>query len=511
MIDVRPDESLSWAPVGASSAGSSSPTPQPPAGNRRRAWVVLGGVGAIIALVVAANVVTSPDDRPRAAPTTQASASPTTVAPTRSTSPSTAADTAVGTTDAVPTTPTVVADPPPGYRVVHAERYLSGIGGESDGQLWTTWSADAQSASWVSITAWPADTGWRSTGSSRVWLTSGVGVLNRATDATVTLDAERDEHHVTIQARGLDTPSLAAVFDSLSFPDDRLGDVPALSALGLHLLATSSPTDTDARQTEVLSIGFASTADPQQWIYVTVGQPMTSFDRAMRTFRMRQPTAMAVGTHLATFGLDGRFTDQEQPIAIVDVDGTEVELLGGASVQELITLARTLRTGTDDDWKALVETVQAPTDSTTGGSELKIAEGRMRTGASWVASAIVGDPRSPFGDQPMVGVQLSAASVSGDGREPDSYGNWVPTAGDAPVIQAVASADGVVLLGRVGADHPAAELRVTVADTAYHAAVVSPGVEAPGLWAAVGFSELAAYHAELIDPDGTVLATLDDT
>ncbi len=78
-------------------------------------------------------------------------------------------------------------------------------------------------------------------------------------------------------------------------------------------------------------------------------------------------------------------------------------------------------------------------------------------------------------------------------------------------IRPFAAVLGVVLVATAGRDHPGAELRVTVAGAAYHSVVVDIGPDAPALLAAVGFSELAPYHAELVGADGQVLATFDGT
>ena len=90
-----------------------------------------------------------------------------------------------------------------------------------------------------------------------------------------------------------------------------------------------------------------------------------------------------------------------------------------------------------------------------------------------------------------------------------SAGAQVAIDDGADGIQPIAGESGVVLVARAGRDQPGAELRVAVADASYHASVVDPGPEAPGLFGTLGFSELAPYHAELVGADGTLLATLD--
>ena len=117
--------------------------------------------------------------------------------------------------------PFVLADPPPGFSVAGAERFTT----EPDptlGQLWATWSADPSTATWVAIAAWPSDQPFSTIGTSRVWLSTGVGIVTHAADGTVTLDGNRDGFHVSIQAGGLDTPALAAIMDSLVFDRGQL-------------------------------------------------------------------------------------------------------------------------------------------------------------------------------------------------------------------------------------------------------------------------------------------------
>ncbi len=302
-------------------------------------------------------------------------------------------------------------------------------------------------------------------------------------------------------------PALAAVLDSLQFDGERLAEPTALGDLGLRRIASNEPTTSaDGSRRDVSSISFVSTADPAQWINVTVGPALSTIDRAMRGFLLRQPVAMTIGTHVATFGLDGRIADHDQPIGLIDIDGVEVELTGGASTNELITLARSLRIGSADEWSALVEHSRATETAGPSLHELTIDDGVTRSGGRWHASVEVGADQP----EPVLGVTFSG-TTDDHGQDSVSYTVSSALADDAAVIQPNASATGVVLIARVGAAHVGAELRVVVADASYHATVASPGTETSALFAAVGFSELASYHAQLVDADGTVLATLDDT
>ena len=128
----------------------------------------------------------------------------------------------------------------------------------------------------------------------------------------------------------------------------------------------------------------------------------------------------------------------------------------------------------------------------------------MRTGAGWNAGLSFG-----AGEPPLVDVAFRRAESDRSAPPLMTVSTALDDGGVG--IQAMASEAGVVLVARTGRDHVGAELRVTVADASYHASVADPGPAAPGLFAALGFSELAAYHAELVDSDGTVVVVLDGT
>jgi hypothetical protein len=503
LIHAQSADEPEWAPLPATPVAA---PPSPP--TRRRAWIVLAAVGAIVGIVVGANVIGGPDDR-RAAPPTTVLASTTTAAPTTapSSTPPTGSGGSSGATSVDPTTPVVVADPPPGYAVAQAARFELGPD-ETDGQLWTTWGTDQRAGTWVAITAWPTDEPGMTTGTSRVWLSTGVGVVTRHADGTIALDAQRAGHHVTVLANRLDLSALAAVMDTVEFSGDHLSGSAAVAGLGLRLANEStaaSPSDAPRRQ--MSSIGLASTSDPQQWIQIVTGRSLGTFDRAMRSFLLRDPTAIVVGGgHLATFGIDGRVPDVDMPIAIVDVDGQEVELSGGSSVRDLMNVAATLRTGTADDWQALVDESTSLHSPHVSSSELSINDGRTRTGISWRAELIVTEAQPT-----QVVAAFEGGSPAGQYAVSDVSGAAALATPDTPGIQAFASAGGVVLVAHVGRDQPGAELRVAVADGSYHSTVTDPGPAAPALFAAAGFSELASYHAELVGAGGVVLASLDDT
>ena len=225
--------------------------------------------------------------------------------------------------------------PPPGYALADAERF-DGRSRASTGQLWTTWSTDPSTATWVSITVVARRRSGRADGHARgSGCATGVGVAHRARRRHVDArrrprrpprddDGRRARHAGARRGDGLRCASTAS----------ELADPPALAGLGLRLVAdverarpTRAP-PTSRRRT----IAFAGPR-AEQWIHVH-GRPAAEHvrSRAMRSFLLRDPVAMTVGGgHLATFGTDGRVADGEpRRSRIVDVDGAEVELSGGA-------------------------------------------------------------------------------------------------------------------------------------------------------------------------------------
>jgi hypothetical protein len=506
MLDTAGSDDAPWAP--------DAPRPEPSApagaGSRRRMWIALGGVGALVAIIVGANVLAEPDEPRRAAPATSTSApSPSSAPVAASTSPPGPADSGGSAPNrASIAAPIIVADAPSGYSVQQADRYQDAPIATT-GQLWTTWAADALSATWVAITAWPDDQDWSATGTTRVWLSNGVGVLSRRDDGTTVLEAGREGHHITLQANGVAPPALASVMDSLHVEGGRIARSSALDALGLRLVVDAAgdlpPSPQPPSPAESSTISFVADDGQAGAIDVIVGRPLNVFDRAMRTFLLREPVSMVVGAgHLATLGVDGRYGDASQLLAIVDVDGTEVELSGAATAKrELLAVARSLRVGTEDDWTGLVAAASSSEPPADAATDVAVAAGAMRTGTTWRASVVLGGGWPSFVQVTMTPVQA--------GSGPTTFGGGVVGPGADDVIQPIASRDGVVLVAQTARDHPGTELRVTVADGTYHVAMTDPAPSAPGLFGALGFSELAAYHAELVGADGTVLATLDGT
>lgn len=473
-----------------------APALVPATSSRRRGRIALGAAGAVVAILVAANVMSDPGEKGRTAPTS------TTVVTTTARPTTTSATTQPPTSDGPSTQGSmdlasrpIVVDLPPGFALTSADRSAVSFD-PTPGQLWANWSTDPASGSWVLLTVYPGSAGY-SSGESRVWTREGVGVLTRNVDGTLRLDAERDGDLVMVLARGLPVDSLVAVADSVEVVGSKLAADGAIGDLGLRLLASS---DDDAGSTATgrgTFLSVVSTSDPDDWVFVSSG-PVRTFDRALRAFMLRDAQAITLGgSHLATVGIDGRSSGpQPQYIAVVDVDGTEVEV-SGADRDHVISVAGGLRLGTDADFSELAATSQQPPDSP--GTQLDLGSGRLRTGELWHASMYLAGSRS-----------FVALDIGGDRSSP-AFSGSMPAAVGPIGIQAVATSAGVVLFARAGREHLGAELRVAVADASYHATLSDPGPEAAGGFAALGFSELAPYHAELVAADGTVLAVLDGT
>ena len=350
ILDVDPIDQSAWAAV--PSAAPPPLAPAAPAASRRRTWIALGAVGAFVAIVVAANVVGGPEERPKAVPAS--------------------------------TTVDGVDDHHGGdHQLAAARRLGPGYGAASSvpvvlaaAATWLSagrrrtlrrWSRRLDRSAVDDVVDHPdrGDVGvdhrrgpWTS-GSCRwaalgVWLRTGVGILTKHDDGTSTLDANVGDRHVIMTADGLSNGQLAAAMDSIRVDGEQLSDPASFSGLGLRKVADVEQLPTDAPSVRASYIAFAGPR-ADQWISVTVGQSLSTYSRTMRSFLLRDPVAMTVGGgHLATFGTDGRVADGEpHPIGIVDVDGIEVELSGGTSVDQLVTMAQTLRLGTEDDWTAI--------------------------------------------------------------------------------------------------------------------------------------------------------------
>ena len=408
--------------------------------------------------------------------------------------------------------PTVLADPPAGYSLAVADRFVAG-GNVVPAQLWTSDPQHPESSAWAVVTATPTPTVQprpvSGNGQSRLALSDGVGIVT--IDGAITkTNANIDGGEASISAVGLDMGVLAAILNDLQLVDGRLNEPQVFADHGFRLLASRNPADNDSAPAhQVEQLAFHNTATGNA-ITVLIGQPVSPFDRALRTFMLRDPRVAVVGgIQTAIVGTDS--FSGGRPVAIVDFDGTEVVLQGGANPDELLTVAASMHLGDNHDWQALTEaaTRASQTDSESGANRstatLPIAHGTFSDTTSW---SIALSPFYPTDDpHQLLIVDVNGPAGSGSGsaefaRQPNS---------NEAFLQPLGSASGVLIVAYAGRAQPGSRIVVTTSNSTQGVDLTDPGEQSPGLFAVVGIQELVSYHAELRSANGEILATLDGT
>ena len=412
-------------------------------------------------------------------------------------------------------TPPIMVDVPAGYAVTYAERYDPDTSATATAQqLWANNPDDVTESAWVVISG---DTSGATplpifdAGQTRLAVNEGVAVVAHVVgldgDDTVNVHAPIADGTISIQARGVDDSSLAAVVNATTVNDGQLDTGAVLVDRGFHLLGATDGVASPARSM-ISTIGMIADDDPDGGIFVSAGQPLTSFDRAIRAFMLRDARVVTVGgVHTAIIGRDARDNLSRQ--AIVDLDGTEVVIGGRVDNDDvLLAVARSLRLGTLDDWEALRTAAERAQQRQFPAAQRTFLRSGTMTGAvPWMLNLDAGAAR------PASQVLVVDTTGPARGSTATTFTAGVPLdtrlATGGPGIQAEATISGVVLVAAVGRDHPGSRLVVTAGPLTLTDDLTDPGELAPGLFGAVGYNELVPYHAELVGAGGTVLATLD--
>ena len=265
-------EPMRW-PDDTPAVGSHPEDGSPP--SRRRSWVVAGAVEcAIVAFVVAANVVGGGDVGRSTAPASTATATVPVIGSTVPAQPATTTP-SVTVVAGPPNPPVILASAPAGYRLVEAD--LRDVGGDQvqPAQLWATNPDDPATSAWVLLTAYAAPTGSASGGSGtgrlHVPVSDGVGLLDVTPGGLSLLDAPIDGGGVQLTASGMDVAAMAAVINDTRLTGQGLAPSvgPRCDRRGFSLIADSGPTTSASTVRRVRSIGFSSADDG--WIGVSVG------------------------------------------------------------------------------------------------------------------------------------------------------------------------------------------------------------------------------------------------
>ena len=467
-----------------------------------------GRAGAIVALVVAANVVGGGDVGRSTAPVSTAAATVPVIASTVPAQPATTTP-SVTVVAGPPNPPVILASAPAGYRLVEAD--LSGRGWRSGaaGAVVGTNPADPATSAWVLLTAVAAPTGSASGGSGtgrlRVPVSAGVGLLDVTPGGLSLLDAPIDGGGVQLAASGMDVAAMAAVIN-----DTRLTGQGLAPSVGT--LTERVQPDRRLRADYVCFDGPPGPIDrvpsaDDGWIGVSVGGRADAVERAARAFTIRDLQATVVGGRYPAIAGHVALWDGA-PVVMIDIDSAQVTLTGGSSIDELLTFAASLRPGTDDESAALQTAAHADPPAPGPASAQRPVDlarsGTFSGDVRWRAELWVDDA----GSGPALAVDVTGTEAA-DRVELDAARCGVA------IRAAWHPADGVALRCRARRHHPrdrpGTGLAVTIGSTTLTDTLTDPGADAPGLFGAVAFAELGSYHAEVIDADGTVLAIIDGT
>jgi hypothetical protein len=429
--------------------------------------------------------------------------------------PSTTVATTVATTVPAPSTtvpepavPYYAADPPREFVVQDAsiqERVEFSLRGGGY-QLWATPGATATSGSWFSIDSFRV-------GPQSMYLQDGyrvqvgeqtIAFSHKASGHTITQASVGASMSVTITSFGWSDDDLVRLVQSISAPDERLGndveiDDQTLIA-GYEMLSTIQPWFA-VQGVQLEQVYYASGVDP--WKFVSIGvaerppssQGGSTLDRqiALRFF-LDHGTPFEADGHVATAGeIIGQ---PGQSIATWIASDHIVTLSAQLPVQQLISIARTVHEVSQDVWDGMQfqaatnrnlfnDYEQGPVSPISFGTDSDARDWKINVGVDTVA-----------GQWKFVNWQWTNGGYGGVADE------------TAKVHSVVDNRRTYVVAELPRAIAPIADLRVTAAGLdpiLVPFRDVDPNFDRT--FAAYAFSEPGQYSAEIVGPDGAVLAT----
>ena len=461
-------------------------------------WV---GPVAVLALVglIAFGVASSSssDGTPHAAPVTTTSAVPQTTQPAPT-----------STLPPEPPVPYYSADPPRQYAVQYAEIQTDPhvfYGGDSY-QLWATEGATATSGSWVSIDSWSGG------GFGSVWnayrVLAGdrqIAISHAAAGQSSAQFSTSAGVSVTLGSYGRSDDELVQLAASVTETNGHVefGD-PALLT-GLRML-TSVPPGLAIQGVTREQVNYVYTDDPSRTFTIDVSQyPPTSDDGAGGPAD-REIALRFFFDHLTPFTADGHAAvagtvpGSSDYVSATWIAGDHtVTVSGNMPEQQLIAIARTVHEVSSSEWQGMqFQAARNATPATNGANDYKeelaqtVSFATDSAGNPWtvrVANASFGNQRLLAWKWGADGVQETPSDSAQISTAVDSQRTWVV----ADLPRAVA-ATAELHVSRVGLDPvvvPFIDLGPTFDRT----------------FAAYAFSEPGPYTAQIVAPDGTVLAS----
>jgi hypothetical protein len=457
-------------------------------------WVAPVAGLALAALIGYGVVTSSSDSSPQVAATTTAAA-PTTTRPLPTT-----------TTIPLPKVPYYAAELPREFRLETADVVAVPTPQPDDGepyQFWAETGSTADSGRWFSVAYLRGFADLSAPQAYRVQTARGVASIAHIDNGVTNAIMIDGPSTFIVTAFGLSDFDVVRVFGGIHEsmgPPASLQIDPDLVA-GFQLLSESPPWMSVGGSTlEEVRYG---TVDESQWIDISI----TTTDEiatGRRKFADRRTALQYSLSHATSFAVDGHAALAGQIVgnpgisfATWTADGHHVILTASVAVPELIRIAQTVQTVSEERWNGM--RFQAATNQSEPGaphsapsSRAQISSGTDGNGLPWRVNAAM---------RPFVSVRV----VDWEWEN----GAYSTAMTDAPHIDSFADSDRVYVLAQLPRSVSAnAELHIRRPGMPI---AVVPFVDVDrGLdrtLAAYAFSELGPYTAEIVGQDGTTLAT----
>jgi hypothetical protein len=451
-------------------------------------WIGPATAAALVALIgygVATSASTP--SAPKASPVTSSTVSPT----TNSIPPP--------TTVPPPPVPYYALTPPDGYSVQYADAQTYVTTFDATYNLWATPGSTASSGSWFSINVSGAgslygDNAYRTVVDDVELVISPPA--DPAGGITTVMFTKSDRFIVQLAAFGLGVPQLIDLATSISTDGSsmQLGKLPA--GPGQYRLISTVDPALALLGASQLHVYYVTAETQLHYLSLTVGKAegRNANDSTMIPFLLNRPTRFAVGP--GTWGTVGSFVGGGDLTMAIWIDrGNTVSVSGNVSITELIDVAKSVHQVSADEWSSIQHQVNANSqqdNSYTEGTRAAVSFGTDAAGDAWTVSASF----ATYGGQRQTNWEWSNNGIG-----------WQPT--DAAQIRsAVNDQRTYVLADLPRAVAATAMLRVTrdgmdPVDVPFND--IDPSADRT--LAAFAFSEPVAFDAQIVAPDGTVIAT----
>ncbi len=453
-------------------------------------WIGPAAAAALVALIgygVATSASTP--SAPKAAPPTSSSVlTTTTTIPPPTTAPP-------------PPVPYYALTPPNGYSVQFADvQAYAATFDATTYNLWATRGSTATSGSWFSINVSSyagslyGDNSYRTTADDLELVISPPS--GRAGGITSVMFNTSGRFTVQLAAFGVGVQQLTDLAASISTDGSsiQIGKMPVGSG-EYRLISTVEPWFKVLGAPQ-LGITYGTAEAQPHYLNLNVGKAKgrATIDQKLLPFVFNRPTRFAMGP--ATWGVAGDFVGGDGSAMAVWIDrGNIVSVAGNLSITDLIDVAKSVHQVSADEWSSIQHQVNANNQQNSSYSEGVLAPvsfGTDASGLTWTISASF----ATYGAQRQINWDWSN---NGNG--------WQPT--DMPNIRSsVEGSRTYVLADLPRAVAATALLRITrdgldPVDVPFND--IDPSADRT--LAAYAFSEPVAFDAQIVAPDGTVIAT----